>query len=172
MKPLYLGLATVSTIGLTLSLGAHLASLTVAELPRSVMGLHVAAMVSALPAMFAGYRLTRDYPQKLHWKAALRGCPSWMRTTVYVFFGYALINFLLFAISGGAETSAPEAVPAHVVRGFSGHWMCFFSVSAAMLYSAGYAEESDDRRRCLQGHRMQEGIKYCGECGSPIASPL
>ena len=170
MNQCLLALAAISTLGLALSVSAHILSWAGVEMPTVVMGLHVAAMVCALPAILAGYRLTRDYPQRDYWKVALRGCPPWMRRATYGFFGYAIVNFILFVSSGPRGTAPGGGVPPEVVRGFSGHWMAFFAVSAALLYSSAHAAESDDRRRCLQGHRVREGMKFCGECGSPVAS--
>jgi hypothetical protein len=63
-----------------------------------------------------------------------------MRYMVYGFFGYAIINFLLFiavAPSGGHGANPPTVV----WRGFSGHWMAFYSAAFAILYSAVRPEE-------------------------------
>ena len=44
-------------------------------------------------------RLTREYRAEDFWKAALRGCPAWMRRTVYFFGAYAMLNFVIFILS-------------------------------------------------------------------------
>jgi len=58
---------------------------------------------------------------------------------VYAFGGYAMLNFLLFMTKappgdGGANP------PAVVWRGFSGHWMAFYTAALAILYSAARRE--------------------------------
>jgi hypothetical protein len=103
-------------------------------------------MAMAIPAIFAGYRLAREYPQKDYWKAALRGCPNWMRRGFYCIGGYAVINFALYIAAGPDETASPGRVAPQVVRGFSGHWMAFFAAAAALLYSSARAEDADERR--------------------------
>jgi hypothetical protein len=95
-----------------------------------------------------------------------------MRRTTYAVFGYAIFNFILFIGRGSNEPASPGSVPSEVVRGFSGHWMAFFAVAAVLLYSSARAGDVDDRRRCLQGHSVREGMKFCGECGSPVTPPL
>jgi hypothetical protein len=56
----------------------------------------------------------------------LKDSPDWTRYMVYGFFGYAIVNFLFFmtkAPSGGGGANPPAVV----WRGFSGHWMAFYS---------------------------------------------
>jgi len=71
----------------------------------------------------------------------LRGAPEWMRYMVYGFGGYAMVNFAIFFFHSphGGSGANPPAV---VWRGFSGHWMAFYSAALAILYSA--AASPDD----------------------------
>jgi hypothetical protein len=60
---------------------------------------------------------------------------------VYCFLAYAMINFLVFmpqAPPGGSGSQPPTIV----WRGFSGHWMAFYSAAFAILYSAVQSEDS------------------------------
>ena len=95
----------------------------------------------------------------------LQGSPDWMRYMVYGFFGYALLNFALFmtkAPTGGTGVNPPAAV----WRGFSGHWMAFYSAALAILYSA--AKGGENVRRCLNGHTVSESANFCTRCGQPV----
>ena len=58
----------------------------------------------------------RFVPSKDVWKAALQGCPQWLRRLVWITFAYAIGNFILFATTGSDDD-------ADTLRGFSGHWM-------------------------------------------------
>jgi len=133
-------------------------------------GLHVGIFVVWIPAVFATQRHTRDFKQRDFRKAALRRCPKWMRTMTFGFLGYAFVNFAWFWISSVASGSrrVPEASQ---LRGFSGHWMAFYSLALATLYSASHIEEVDAGRRCLQGHVVGPLAKFCEQCGSPVSPP-
>lgn len=78
------------------------------------------------------------------WKRALKRAPDWMRTMVYVFFGYAIVNFLLFIAKAPSGHNGAIDPPAEVWRGFSGHWMAFYSTIMAVLYSAGRSGSRDE----------------------------
>jgi len=62
---------------------------------------------------------------------------------VYGFFVYAIANFALFMIQAPLHGGSGNP-PAIVWRGFSGHWMAFYSASMAILYSA--VNSPDDAR--------------------------
>ena len=88
-----------------------------------------------------------------------------MATVVYVVFGYAIVNFALFFIQ--TTTYARDKVPEIVeYRGFSGHWMAFYSVGAAALYSASRLGLS--QRRCPRGHEVSPFANYCDVCGTQL----
>jgi CubicO group peptidase (beta-lactamase class C family) len=83
----------------------------------------------------------------------------------YGFFGYAIVNFLFFmtkAPSGGGGANPPAVV----WRGFSGHWMAFYSAALAILYSA--ARTADTALRCANGHLASPNAIYCTQCGQPV----
>ncbi len=63
---------------------------------------------------------------------ALRGCPGWMRYGMYGLFGYAMINFLIFAQAAGKRQGSGP-MPPDVVRGFSGHWYVRLTGGAVAL---------------------------------------
>jgi hypothetical protein len=110
--------------------------------------------------------MSADFKKKDTWKAALRGCPPWMRDMVYGFFGYAFLNFAIFIIAATKGGSGP--MPPAVVRGFSGHWMVFYSAAAAVLCSATHVNERDQGRRCTKGHSVGPLAQFCEQCGQPV----
>jgi hypothetical protein len=127
--------------------------------------LHVGIFVVWFPTVFVAQRLVGSVNRKDLWKVVLKDSPDWMRYMVYGFFGYAIVNFLLFmgkAPSGGSGGNPPAVV----WRGFSGHWMAFYSAALAVLYSA--ARMADTAPRCANGHLASPNAIYCNRCGQPV----
>jgi hypothetical protein len=115
------------------------------------------------PTILVMNGLTRDFKQRDLWEAALRGCPSWMRTMLWITAG--LIFFVGFALPfllGGNPAEFPES--------FVFFPIIFYAVSFCVMYSAIHAADHDARRCCLNGHRISPIAKFCEECGAP-ASP-
>lgn len=126
--------------------------------------LHVGIFVVWLPTVLVAKKRVGNRSSKDYWKLVLRGSPEWMRYTVYGFFGYAFVNFALFMAQ--APSGHAEGTPPIVWRGFSGHWMLFYSAALATLYSAVKASES--ARRCLNGHAVPATANFCSRCGQSI----
>jgi hypothetical protein len=129
--------ASLSCIGLIVSLWVHLGAVMGRRVaPEAFFWmLHIGIFVVWLPAVLVAQRLVGNINRKDFWKVVLKDSPVWMRYMVYGFLGYATVNFLFFVVrapsgSGGADP------PAEVWRGFSGHWMAFYSAALAILYSA------------------------------------
>jgi hypothetical protein len=161
----------LAALGLAASAAVHAAAVLglYATFPSWVMSLHAGVFVSFLPAVIVAHGLAREYKQREVWTGLLRGCPEWMRRTLYGLFGYAILNFLYFIVVSpgkGAATAAGRA-PAIIVRGFSGHWMVFYAASFAILFSYLHVDEADDARRCANGHRVSAVAKFCETCGAP-----
>jgi hypothetical protein len=120
----FVGLAL---LGLFLSLLSHLCG--VLGLPQplgaATWWLHVGVFVVGLPALFAGGE----------W--ASPGRPAWLRRLASGLFVYAFVNFFTFAamvlLTGWGD--GPHSSPLWF-RGFSGHWMVFYAMAAAMMCSA------------------------------------
>lgn len=119
-----------------------------------------------LPTVLIMGGLTREFKQKDVWRAALRGCPEWMRKAQWGLFGYAWIGFfaLPFIYGGGME------LPANNARSMSAVLLAFYSIASVVLYSATRAKKFDAGRRCLNGHHVAPLAKYCEECGAPAQS--
>jgi len=85
--------------------------------------------------------------------------PRWARYTIKAFFAYAIINFALFfflsrdgvpdvrdgkyvlhnhgQVVRELSENEYEWQKAYVIRGFSGHWMVFYLVSAIVFWYRG-----------------------------------
>jgi len=130
-------LLTLSGVGLILSLWIHLGAVRGQRLAPEFFfwGLHLGIFLVWFPAILIAQKLIGNINRRDLWKVLLKDCPSWLRYMVYGFMGYAVVNFLLFV---GAEKTvgAGSNPPANVWRGFSGHWMAFYSAAAAIFYSA------------------------------------
>jgi len=84
--------------------------------------------------------------------------------SLYALAGYAVLIFMLFMLRLPASTWKSNP-PVAEWRGFSGHWMVFYSVALAILYSA--ARIVDMRLHCVNGHL----VSYQAECCVSAASP-
>ena len=122
----FLGL---SALGLVLSLMVHAATWLGVELPVEVFGLHFGAMIVWLPTAFISNFTRHGFRRRYGWKEALRGCPRWMQWLAYGLFAYAFVNFLMsFLVNSMPGSVLP-------LRAFSGHWMAFYGMAFATLYS-------------------------------------
>lgn len=164
LRPFLWVFVALSAIGLVLSLWVHLGAVTGKRVaPQEFFWLlHVGIFAVWFPAVLVANRLVGNQRRSDFWKVVLRGCPDWMRYMVYGFFGYAALNFALFiakAPTGGGGANPPPVV----WRGFSGHWMVFYSAAMAILYSA--AKANANARRCSNGHAIPPNANFCTRCG-------
>jgi hypothetical protein len=159
----------LSAIGFAAMLVIHVAALFGVTAPFEYLlpYLGPGIFVAFLPTIFVMNQLTRDFKQKDIWRAALRGCPPWMRRAVWVILGYAWIGFfaLPFLYGGGMDSAANKA------RMLSGTLLGFYLIPVAVLYSSTQAKRFDESRRCSHGHHVSPLAKFCEECGAPITSP-
>jgi hypothetical protein len=164
--PFLRGFIWIAAIGLIASLWVHVGAVMGHRVaPQALfLILHVGIFIVWIPAVLAAQR-TGGNVSRGDWEVVLKGSPAWMRYMVYGFMGYAVINFLLFMTHAHAGKNGPNP-PAAVWRGFSGHWMAFYSAALAILYSA--AQEVHDGLRCANGHSMPSSARYCGRCGQSV----
>ncbi len=158
----------LSAVGLALSVISHVCAMqgVGGPLGDQTWFLHIGIFIVWLPGILAARHLSRNVPQKYLWKATLRGCPIWMQYAVYGLFGYAIINFLIFMLSDRPQGSGP--MPPAIVRGFSGHWMIFYGLAFAILWSYIQLRGANMARRCPAGHEVGPLAKFCEQCGQPI----
>jgi hypothetical protein len=186
VNALSLPFLVVAVIGLALSLVAHVAAILGLQQPlgNATWGLHGGLFVVWLAAMLVLSSPTGKVQDSVLflplsarsflswtdiWKA-LRGCPVWMRWTMCGFFAYAMLNIVLFATlapSGGKLGQGADAPPI-VFRGFSGHWMAFYSMAAAILYSAMVTSRNDPAGCCPSGHLVSPSAEFCEACGAKV----
>jgi hypothetical protein len=128
--------------------------------------LHIGIFVVWLPTVLVAQRLGNGAKQVDLWKAVFRGCPAWVKSGAYVVGGYAMVNFVLFTFQTTAypKNQMPELIEYRV---FSGHWMVFYYIGAATLYSAIRLGLS--QRHCPQGHEVSPFANYCDLCGAPVS---
>lgn len=168
MKNLLRLLLTVALTGAACVLGIHLAAL------GGIIGFWEKALPILFPVLAVVWvatilvmnRLTRDFKQKDIWRAALRGCPAWAQRLTWVIFGYSWLGFFVIPVvfGGGMSSNANGA------RVGSATILSFYTVAAAVLYSALNSDRFDSTRRCLNGHAVQPLAKFCDECGAPVPS--
>ena len=86
----------------------------------------------------------------------------------YGFFIYAIMNFAIFLMIAptGKQTSGDP--PSSVWRGFSGHWMVFYSAGLAILTTAYQRGMSNLEQKCPNGHSVGFGDRFCSTCGVQI----
>ncbi len=166
----FIGLAA---LGLAASLVVHLCAVLGMPNPlgSAAWALHIGIFAVWIPAVIVFQRMTRDSRRADFWKDALRGCPNWMKVLTLVFFLYALGNFawFFFKTVGTPPSETPESA---VFRGFSGHWMAFYSAAMAILYSFLNVKTLDLDRRCPSGHPVPPGADFCPRCGQPLVRPI
>ena len=163
----------LAALGLVLSAIVHVISLLgmTSAFGQTSWILHIGIFVVWLPTIFVISKKGQDFKQMDFWRAAFRACPKWMIYMTYILFGYAIFNFIVFSASGfpgGGTTGSPGNAPTDVFRGFSGHWMAFYSAALAALYSAIHVEEYDGARRCPFGHPVSPDARFCEVCGEEI----
>jgi hypothetical protein len=130
---------------------------------NKVFILGVGVFIVWAPTVLVSIKLTKEFKQKDFWKAALRGCPVWLKYLVYIMSGYAAFNFIYMIISGN-----PSENETTTARFISGHLLVFYSAALATLYSATQVERIDTARRCINGHPVSASAKFCEECGAPV----
>jgi Protein of unknown function (DUF3592) len=166
VRPLLWPFIGLSAIGLVVSLWVHLGAVTGRRVaPEAYFWiLHMGIFVVWFPAVLVAKGRVGNINRKDYWKVVLRGCPDWMRYMVYGFFAYAVVNFALFMLQAPAGGS--RNLTAVEWRGFSGHWMAFYSAALAILYSS--AKAGENARHCLNGHPIPPNANFCTRCGQPV----
>jgi len=138
----------------------HLLALAGREPPggMAVMGLHIGIFVVFIPAVILGGRIAQGGTQgKMPFASS-----EWVKWTTVGLFVYAFVNFFLGFMDLGSK-----ATP---FRLFSGHWMLFYFIAAAMLDS--YLERTRPERLCPNRHRLAPKERECPRCGLSVDGPV
>jgi hypothetical protein len=138
LRPVVQTLMAMATVGLGLSLWVHFAALGGHKVASDALftGLHLGIFIVCFPAALLAGRRSGSY-QKVAWKTILKGLPLWIRLAVWLFSGYATISFFIFFFPASSRVSSSGGSGTQLMdwRGFSGHWMAFYSWALAVLYS-------------------------------------
>lgn len=140
LEPWLRPLIVISAIGLFVSFWVHVGAVTGKFVAPSALflTLHVGVFIVFFPAVIIANRKAGYRRRKYYWDYVLQGSFTWMRYMLYMFSGYAVLNFVIFTLqrlqtvphsSSGGPTFAEW-------RGFSGHWMAFYSCAFVILFSA------------------------------------
>jgi len=159
----------LAVTGLILSLVVHLFGSL--GLPQPLGGttfvLHIGIFIVCWPVVALQRYLGKGFMHHkgVNWEVELRGCPAWMRILTYGFGVYAITNFItfMFAVPAGPQVGPPPPI---VFRGFSGHWMVFYSIAMTVLYSAWVVSKRDPARPCPNSHMVLPNASYCERCGA------
>jgi hypothetical protein len=165
----------LAALGFVLSVAAHLLAITGIQIPGGglVWGLHVGIFAVWIPAVLVSVQTARLGNRKDFWKIALAGCPPWMRYGLFVLFGYAIFNFILFISVAPAHTQQfGNTPPPSVLRGFSGHWMIFYAAAFAILYCRIHAPQLYKVRKCPNGHVVSPAARFCPDCGCAVPNAV
>ena len=156
----------LAALGFVLSAAAHCLALAGVPIPGGTLIWRVGfgIFVVWIPTVLVAAQAARYANRNDFWKISLAGCPSWMRRGLYVLFGYALLNFVLYLSSNPPKQPINDA-PLTAVRGFSGHWMLFYGAAFAVLYSRIHAPQLYQARKCPQGHVVAPTARFCPACG-------
>jgi len=142
-KPLLRPFIALSLTGLALSLWVHLGALAGRLVaPQSLyFALHIGAIALTIPAMFIAQKRIGNLRRRDFWKVILSGAPDWVRYMVYGFGAYAIVNFLIFMRHAPPNGTSGPPTPEEW-RGFSGHWMFFYTFCFSIFYSAAISLRS------------------------------
>jgi len=169
LKPLLWPFVALSAIGLGLSLWVHFGAVLGRQVAPSeyFWMLHAGIFVVWFPAVLVAQKRIGITRGRDSWKVAIQGAPKWMNYMVSVFFAYAMINFVVFMFIAPTGKQHGPSTPPEVWRGFSGHWMLFYSAALAMLYAAARTDSTG--ARCVNGHPMPANTIICPQCGQPVS---
>jgi hypothetical protein len=156
----------LAAAGFVATLAVHVTSLLGATYPfdHFFKFLGPGVFVVFIPTIFVMNRLTRDVKQRDIWRAAMRGCPRWMRGSVWTIAGYAYIGFLVFSLLpvGGMGSEINKA------RSMSAVLLVFYLIPLSVLYSATQVPRFNES--CVNGHQVSPLANFCEQCGAPVAS--
>lgn len=121
----------VGVLGFLASLAAHVAALMGVTDPFELEPLRIGMYVVWLPALLAVRQLSDDPSEENLLHVTFRGCPPWMRMGLYALLAYVFLTTASFLLA----KKVPVA-PAFSLEVSSRHWMLFYYVTFATLYSA------------------------------------
>ena len=100
--------------------------------------INIGFMVVFYPAYIISKKTRNEVNVKDFKKAISGACPGWLSIMTGFFIMYALGGLIFFICKRYFAISAVtngQGIVANGFRGFSGHWMAFYSLAFALLYS-------------------------------------
>lgn len=167
MAVLYWAMTIVGGVGFFASLTVHVCSyfsVALFDLDVAINVFHLGSIVVGGAAAILVHRLSAEYPRRQQIKAALRGCPVWLRNTTYAVFALAFVSFFATILLPLHERGSAL----HDWRMTSGHWMAFFMAGVAVSQSALRIAAEDPARRCPNGHLVGPPDQFCPTCGAAL----
>jgi hypothetical protein len=171
---LLLPLMVYAAAGLALSLTAHLFSYAGVQLGGNGLftALHVGIFPLWIPVVLIAVKMSGGGGSRDFWNGILAECPVWMKYAVRGFLAYAVVNFVLclvLTIFVHPDSGKPRSPPTSLTwRMFSGHWMAFYSAGLLTVMAARRRGLSNLQRRCVNGHVVAYGDRFCPTCGTPL----
>jgi len=154
--------------GLVLSLIVHILSFFGIALGGNTLftALHLGIFPLWIPVALIGRKMVGGGQRRSDfWRAALSGCPAWMKYMTYFFLAYAILNFLWFTAQAPKGHQGDDAI----AHGFSGHWIAFYSAGLAMMITAYRRGLSNLERKYPFGDDVGWTDKFCPTCGVSVA---
>jgi hypothetical protein len=163
-----------AAFGLILSLALHLLAVAGVQPPGGTIlfaALHIGIFPLWIPVVSIAMKTGNNSASTIRWGwlGFLSGCPLWMLFMTLGFMIYAGINFSSFVEAPIAKQVGGDP-PTAVWRGFSGHWMLFYSAGLAIVTAAHRRGTSNHGPKCPNGHSIGFGDKFCATCGTPISN--
>ena len=141
---LYSALAWFAALGLFLSIVCHLLSWARLTPPggQAAFLLHLGIFVVWVPLVFCANR-TKPGGGRGNVDHLLEPLPRWVGPALSGVFAYAFISFFVFMAM--TRQYPKHSVPAWLeLRGFSGHWMLFYSVALAGFVGLKRLKKNND----------------------------
>ncbi|GAB6041400.1 hypothetical protein JCM17961_20740 [Endothiovibrio diazotrophicus] len=159
-----------ATTGLVISTAAHLLALAGQPPGGTALfaALHVGIFPLWIPVVLIAQRMTKGVLRREHWRILTADCPAWLRYLTFALLVYAVINFLRFITSPHAGGHGADLPSPAEWRGFSGHWMMFYTAGLMVVVSAYRRGSSKRRRHCLRGHGAIDDAEVCPTCGARL----
>ena len=160
----------IAAFGFVASVIAHLLALAHGPIPggEKIFALHAGIFIVWIPAVMLMGTLTKGARRSDIWKIGLMGCPRWVKPALTALGAYVAVNFF----RGIAMQHREGDDFLERVRLFSGHWIIFYAIATAIMYSALHVSQDRLNLRCLLGHKMSPADSFCPECGNPKAGPV
>lgn len=160
-------------IGFVASLAVHLLALFGVLPPggEAVFGLHAGVFVVGFPVLLVSFRIGQGQRTNVSWKQMLSGCPAWMRYAALGLLLYAIVNLVIaFSSTTNGHASGSEALNPATLRVFSGHWMFFYGLAFAVIFSAYRKPWLLRTAKCPIGHKVAHAEGFFATCGAALQS--